>query len=126
MTITTRAKTPADVKMAIIAVLLWKKDTPPVEDGAEDEDEDGDGDGDDIMDWEARALVIVGTVSLEEAATMGAELIRGVLEGVEDVEDVEELEEGTEELAAGELVAEGPEPGVVLPLLNSLLSEMNS
>jgi hypothetical protein len=29
---TTRAKTPAAVKTAIIAGLLWKKDVPPVED----------------------------------------------------------------------------------------------
>jgi hypothetical protein len=79
-------------------------------------------------------LVIVATVVLEGAGTLGAELRVGAelrrsdSEVVEDVKGIEE-EEGTEELATGEFVEESEGPGsvvVVLALLKTVLSEMHS
>jgi hypothetical protein len=92
------------LKTAIIAVLLWKKDT------ALEEDEDC---WDGIEDWGACALGINVGVSVEVVTTMGVELGRSVPEGVEDVV---RIVEGTEELAAGELVEIGTVV-VVVPLL---------
>src|SRR5258708_17128409 len=119
MRISTRTKTPAEAKTAIIAGLLWKKDTPPA-----------------LFkeDWDSRAwvgrelVVIVATVVLgpEVAGTFGAEVGRNVPEGVENVKRIEEEEEEvTEELATGELVVESEGPGSVVVLRNSVLSEMN-
>lgn len=95
----TRAIRPAVVKTAIIAGLLWKKDT------AEDEDWDG------VEDGAACALVINGSVSLEVTTTMDVGLGVGVSEGVDDVV---RIEEGTKELATGEFVAEEPVVALLL------------
>lgn len=105
--ITARVKTPTEVNTAINAVLLWKKDTPPVEDWGEDWDWDG---------TRAWPLVTVATVVLGVAGTLlVAELGRSVWEGLED-NKVNEKEEGAEELATGELVEESEELGSVVTL----------
>ena len=105
------------VKTAIIAVLLWKKVTAPVE--------DADCRGGGVGAWEAWKgcalviIVVVVGVSLGVITTIGVELGSSVPEGVEDVV---RIEEGAEELAAGAFVADVP---VVGPLMR-LLSEMDS
>jgi hypothetical protein len=104
---TTRAKTPAEVNTAIIAVLLWKKDTPPVEDW----------DWDGLRAWEGRPLVIVVTVVLGVAgALLVAELRRGDSDGLGDNKGIKK-EEGTEELATGESVEESEGLGSVVVAL---------
>jgi hypothetical protein len=116
ITTTTRAKTPAEAKTAIIAGLSWKKATPSVEVWDEDWDSDG------VRAWEGSALVIVATVVLGAAGSLGAEVGGGVSEGFENTKGIKEEEVTEEELATGESVEESVGPGsvVVLTLLKTL------
>ena len=120
MRISTRTKTPAEAKTAIIAGLLWRNDVPPPP-----VEEDWDSDG--VRAWVARVLVNVATVVLGPgvAGTLGAELGRSVPERVEDVEEEDEDEEEEEEeeeeemveLATGELIGESEGSGSVRPVV---------
>ena len=104
---TTRTKTPAEAKVAIITGLFCKKDTALV---------DGDWDGDGASAWVGSALVVVTSVV---DGTLGVELGGSVSEGVEDANGIEE-EKGLEELATGELMAESEGSGLVVVLVTLL------